>query len=126
MGHAPRGFEDRGHAYDRVLRISHWKDRLPEIGTALGGPRSKRALGTTGSASLAGFQAETRRAEYVHWINIAAGPAFVAVLPALGAAAMTAFAVAVHLPFVLVQRYNRLRISRVLERRARPNAPERQ
>lgn len=118
----PRRFEDNGRVYERRLRISRWKDRLPEAGTAFGGASSKRTLMGTSSEDLELFGAETRRAEYVHWTNIAAAPAFLVVLPPLAALAMTGFACSAHLPFILVQRYNRFRIGRIVEGRARRGA----
>lgn len=122
----PRQSERDGRAYERYLRVNRWKDRLPEAGTLLGGEHSKRHLNGSDTVDLLAFQAETRRAEYVHWTNIAAGPAFVLILPTWAAVAMTGFAVVVHLPFVIVQRYNRLRLGRILRHRAARTSGESQ
>lgn len=116
----PRSFERGGRAYEAWLRVSLWKDRLPEAGALFGEGGSKKHLSGTSTEVLRAFQSETRRAEYVHWANIAAGPAFVLIVPAWAAVFMTGFAVVVHLPFVIVQRYNRLRLDRILHRRACP------
>jgi glycosyl-4,4'-diaponeurosporenoate acyltransferase len=115
-----RGFEREGRSYERWLHINRWKDRLPEAGDTFPGGMSKRHLPGRGTPQLLRFAAETRRAEYVHWANAVAGPAFFLVLPAWAGALMTAFGLAVHLPFVCIQRYNRARIMRTLARR-RPN-----
>jgi glycosyl-4,4'-diaponeurosporenoate acyltransferase len=62
------------------------------------------------------FAAETRRAEWVHWI--AAAPLLVmpAWNPGWLLAVMTGYAAAANAPFIAVQRYNRARIERVLIR----------
>lgn len=113
-----RHLERGGRTYER-LRIRSWKDRLPESAGVGSDGVSKRHLGGSDGDTLWAFATETRRAEYVHWMNVGAGPAFVVVLPAPVALVVTAAAVVVHLPFVMVQRYNRIRIGRVTARRAR-------
>ena len=113
----PRRWEKDGRRYE-ALRIRRWKDALPEFGGFAGG-RSKRALGGTDHAALAAFARETRRAEYVHWTIAAAGPFFAIWNPPLLTAAMLAYAAAANVPFIAIQRYNRLRILRIQRRRAR-------
>src|SRR5690606_30913024 len=86
-----RPWERRGRAYERV-GIRRWKDRLPDAGKAFGG-RSKRHLGGASGAGLARFEAETRRAELVHWANLAFAPVFALWNPAALAAVMATYAV---------------------------------
>jgi glycosyl-4,4'-diaponeurosporenoate acyltransferase len=117
----PRSFERRGQAYER-LRIRRWKDRLPEAGALFAGGVSKREL-PGGRAGLERFAAETRRAELGHWWALAASPLFALWNRPLAAALLATYGVLVNLPFVAIQRYNRLRVSRVL--RARSSATER-
>jgi glycosyl-4,4'-diaponeurosporenoate acyltransferase len=76
---------------------------------------SKRAVG----GDLERFAAETRRAEYGHWLAIAGAPVFALWNPPLGVALMTAYSLGVNAPFIAVQRYNRQRIQRLLSRRHR-------
>ena len=115
----PRGFEDRGRWYQRRLRIRAWKDRLPEKGDLFRGGFSKRRLLDRSTDHLERFVIETRRAELVHWTNLAAGPAFLIWCRPLIGGCMVLFGVVAHLPFVLIQRYNRGRLLAVLERRRR-------
>lgn len=112
-----RPFEDDGAWYQRHLRIRAWKDRLPEKGDLFRGGFSKRHLPGRSSEQLRRFVAETRRAETVHWVNLGSGPLFLLWCPPLLGAVMVVFGVVAHLPFVLVQRYNRGRLERVLRRR---------
>ena len=115
----PRRFEDSGRWYQRRLRIRRWKDRLPEKGDMFRGGFSKRHLVDRSDGHLRRFVAETRRAEYVHWCNLGAGPLFLIWCPPLLGAVMIVFGVVAHLPFIAVQRFNRERLTCILERRAR-------
>lgn len=112
-----RSFEHEGVWYQRHLRIRAWKDRLPEKGDLFPGGFSKRHLVDRSDAHLRRFVTETRRAETVHWTNLAAGPLFLVWCRPLLGACMIVFGVVAHLPFVLVQRYNRGRLQRLLRRR---------
>ena len=117
-----RSFERDGRFYERRLRIRAWKDRLPEAGAYFRGGFAKDSLTDRSSANLQRFVAETRRAEYVHWTNVVAGPVFLLFLPLWGGLVMVAFALTVHMPFVAIQRYNRIRLQRTLDARARREA----
>jgi glycosyl-4,4'-diaponeurosporenoate acyltransferase len=112
-----RGFESGGRWYQRRLRIRRWKDRLPEKGDLFRGGFSKRHLTDRSTPHLRRFVAETRRAELVHWSNLAAGPLFLVWCPALLGGVMIVFGVVAHLPFITVQRYNRERLTAILARR---------
>jgi glycosyl-4,4'-diaponeurosporenoate acyltransferase len=117
----PRPAERDGQVYER-LGIRRWKDRLPEAGALFDGGISKRHLACSGS--LERFVVETRRAELGHWLAMLPGPLFALWNPPGVAAVMVAYGIGVNLPFVAIQRYNRLRSSRVLARRAaRAGAP---
>jgi glycosyl-4,4'-diaponeurosporenoate acyltransferase len=111
-----RHAERAGHTYER-LGIRRWKDHVPEAGQLFGG-RSKRALGGATPAGLAAFAAETRRAEIVHWAILVVVPVFALWNPAPLMPAMVAYAIVANLPCIAIQRYNRLRINRMVSRRA--------
>jgi glycosyl-4,4'-diaponeurosporenoate acyltransferase len=113
---APRG-------YERALRIKRWKDRLPEAGALFAGGFSKRALRTRDRGTVERFVVETRRAEHVHWWILASGPLFLLWNPWWLGVAMEAYAVTANVPCIAVQRYNRLRLVRLL--RAVPVATDR-
>ena len=117
----PRSFERDGRLYER-LGIRRWKDRLPEAGALFAGGVSKRHLLTATEGGLPRFIAETRRAELGHWLAMAGGPLFVLWNPPAVAVVMMVYAVAVNAPFIAIQRYNRLRVSRVLDRINRSSA----
>ena len=114
----PRRFETGGRWYRRRLRIDRWKDRLPEAGGLFTGGMSKRSVPTLDRSGLELFARETRRAELAHWWAMACGPVFVLWNPPLAAGLLVGYGVAVNLPFIAIQRYNRFRIQAVLERRS--------
>jgi len=99
--------------YRRQLQIEIWKDRLPEAG-GFGGGVSKRHLATRQRSALERMYLETVRAELVHtgllvvqWLPVLWLHSGFRVLP-------VAYAVLANLPFIAVQRYNRLRLSRLV------------
>jgi len=112
----PRRFEHGGRFYEQRLHIATWKDRLPEAGTWSGG-HSKRHLPPTEGRGVERFALETRRAELAHWYPLAAIPIFAIWNPPLGVALNAVFAIAFNAPFIVIQRYNRLRAERILLRR---------
>jgi glycosyl-4,4'-diaponeurosporenoate acyltransferase len=116
-----RRFEADGHVYER-LGVRRWKDRLPELGDAFRGGVSKRRLPGRDVAALACFAAETRRAELVHWAIPAVLPVFAWWNPPGLFAAMAAYAVLANAPCVVVQRYNRGRLARIIDRDAEARA----
>lgn len=110
---------ERDGAWYRRLGIRRWKDALPESNRLGPGDRpSKRHLPSR--ADLPAFVAETRRAEYVHVAIAASGTLFVFWNPAWLALVMIVFGVLFNLPFIMIQRYNRLRLQRVAARSAPP------
>ena len=113
-----RGFERGGRWYESRWHIRAWKDRLPEGGAFFRGGFAKRSVAGGDAALLSRFVAETRRAEYAHWLMRAGAPVFFVWNAWWGDVLMVAFAVAVNLPCLMVQRYNRLRLTRVLRRLA--------
>jgi glycosyl-4,4'-diaponeurosporenoate acyltransferase len=110
-----RSWERDGRIYEKV-GIRFWKDLLPDAGTVFRGGRSKRALPGRSHDDLRAFAAETRRAELVHWGIPLATPAFALWNPPALFAAMVAYAVVANVPCLLVQRFNRGRILRILGR----------
>ena len=87
---------------------------------AVEGPRARsrrcvpgRCEQAFGAGSRAGglerFVVETRRAELGHWLAACAGPFFVLWNPPLAAVVLIVYGLAANLPFVAIQRYNRIR-----------------
>jgi glycosyl-4,4'-diaponeurosporenoate acyltransferase len=110
-----RQWERDGRAYER-LRIRRWKDRLPEAGAFFAGGMSKRQLPARDEIGLLRFAIETRRAELAHWWAMLALPLFALFNPPYAMPLMVLYAVAANVPCIAVQRYNRARLGRALDR----------
>jgi glycosyl-4,4'-diaponeurosporenoate acyltransferase len=109
-----RTFERDGALYVRTFRIKRWKGRLPEAGALFAGGFDKKHLVATDASHLATFSRETRRAELGHWLAFAAAPLFALWNPGWIAVVMFLYAAVANGPCILAQRYNRLRIRRIL------------
>jgi glycosyl-4,4'-diaponeurosporenoate acyltransferase len=109
-----RPFERDGRVYERRLRIARWKDRVPEAGDVFRGGVSKRTITRAG---LDRYVLETRRAELTHWGIMAAAPLFLLWNPWTIWLFMVLYAVVANTPCLVIQRYNRARVLRILGRR---------
>jgi glycosyl-4,4'-diaponeurosporenoate acyltransferase len=120
------GFERDGRWYERRLRIKRWKDRVPEAGELFRGGFSKRAVRGRDPGHLARFVLETRRAELTHWLLLAAAPFFFVWNPWWLGVLMVVYALVANAPCLLIQRYNRARLERVLAAAGakHPHTPE--
>jgi glycosyl-4,4'-diaponeurosporenoate acyltransferase len=106
--------EQGGRVYERVLRVKRWKDLLPEAGNLFRGGFSKRRVLRHDREYLEEFVVATRRAELAHWPILAVGPLFFLWNPWWLGIAMVGYAVVANVPCILVQRYNRARLERML------------
>jgi glycosyl-4,4'-diaponeurosporenoate acyltransferase len=100
--------------YNRVLRIKHWKDRLPEAGDFFPGGFRKSDLGGREVGTMLRFVAETRRAEYVHTAIWLFWLVTILWTPGWGVLLNLTVGTAFNLPCLWVQRYNRLRLQHIL------------
>ena len=114
----PRRWERDGRFYEDTARIRRWKGLLPEAGAFFAGGVSKRRLTGTDRDGLERLAKETRRAEIGHWLMVLPAPVFVACNRRLLAPFMVLYPLAVNLPCIAAQRYNRIRLHRVLRRRS--------
>jgi glycosyl-4,4'-diaponeurosporenoate acyltransferase len=112
-----RRWERDGTVYRKVL-VHRWKDAIPEAGSFFTGGFSKRALTGRDPDYLRRFIAETCRAEFSHWLAAVAGATFFFWNPWYVGVIMLGYGVATNLPFAVVQRYNRARFRRFLDRHA--------
>lgn len=112
-----RAWEAGGAFWQRFLAVGRWKDRVPDAGGFFAGGQPKRSVGSRSTDGLEAFRRETVRAERVHWLILSSTPIhLVWCRPAL-AVGMVLFGLALNLPFIVIQRFNRGRIDRVLARR---------
>lgn len=114
-----RGWERDGRFYVNALRIKRWKDLLPEAGDAFEGGFNKATLVAPRDEHLHAHVRETRRAELTHWLIIGVAPAFLLYNRWYDVVAMQVIALALSVPCIAAQRYNRIRLQRVLAARGR-------
>lgn len=109
-----RGWERGGRLYEQRLGIKRWKDRLPDGAALFAGGFRKAVLETKSPDYMQRFERETCRGEAVHWVVIVSSGFFFLWNPLWAGWVMIVYAVAANLPCILVQRYNRLRLARVI------------
>jgi glycosyl-4,4'-diaponeurosporenoate acyltransferase len=106
-------WEHHGRIY-YSLGIRFWKNKLPDAGSWFAGGYGKRKLCDRNMTTLDRFAREARRGELVHWCAIGALPLFKLWNSWPGMVINLVYVVAANLPCILVQRYNRARIARLL------------
>ena len=116
-----RWFERNEQLYRRFLRMQRWKGLLPDGASWLGG-RPKRNVASRTVRELITFAMETRRAEVAHWCMLLCTPVFFLWNPVWACVVMTAYGLAANVPCILVQRANRIKVVRILERSGTQNA----
>ncbi len=113
-------WERSGAVYDRLFGIRGWKDLLPDGARWFGGGFAKGNLRGRGRAYLERFIRETWRGELCHWLALAFVPVFCLWNPWWGDLVIAAYALGANLPCILAQRYNRIRLARLLAGGTRP------
>ena len=112
--HEPLPWERNGRIYRERLGIRRWKGLLPDGASWFGG-FSKKQLPSRDPEYLKTFLLETRRAEFAHWCMLFCFPVFFLWNPPWACGVMFMYAVLANLPFILVQRYNRIVLGRICE-----------
>ena len=110
----PCTWERSGRFYEHAFGIKRWKDRLPDAARWFTGGFAKGEITGKGAEYWQRFICETWRGELCHWCAMACAPVFFLWNPWWGDLIIVAYAVAANLPCVLTQRYNRLRLRRLL------------
>jgi glycosyl-4,4'-diaponeurosporenoate acyltransferase len=108
------GWERNGKIYQSLFRVKSWLPLLPDGGGWFPGGFRKGALLAGDRDYLYRFLRETRRGELCHWAAIGCSPLFFLWNPLWGDVVIVAYALAANLPCIIAQRYNRIRIRRVL------------
>ncbi len=114
---APAAWEADGRLYERGMRIRAWKDLLPDGAAWFGGGFRKARLASADAGYLRRYCVEARRGECCHWTALALTPVVFLWNPLWADGVMALAALALNLPCILVQRYNRARLLAVLARK---------
>ena len=113
--YAPRKWEEGGRIY-RKLKVQRWKDFLPDMSKVMPDMVRKGISMTDGSSAVARVAVETCVAEAVHWVLFFLSGGIYLILPTgLGMAVTIIYALS-HIPFIIIQRYNRPTLSLLAKR----------
>ena len=111
-------FENNGLIYEKLFKVSRWKHLLPDGGMVWKkrGFRKKR-LESLSNGNLNRFLIESARGELTHWLAILPFWVFWFFTPPDVPFIMLAYALFINMPCIIVQRYNRPRVIRLLNKR---------
>lgn len=106
--------EDGGRIYDRLFKVKKWKHLLPDGGAIAKRGYAKRNLTDYSESNLELFLIESCRGEMTHWLPIFLFWVFGFIVPPYALWYMLIYALVANLPCIIVQRYNRPRILKIL------------
>jgi glycosyl-4,4'-diaponeurosporenoate acyltransferase len=109
-----RKWEHKSRFYESVFNVKKWKRWLPDGAEVSHKAFKKKHLQNADSAYIQVFILETCRAEILHWIIFLFGFVFFIWNPWYVGIIMIVYAVITNLPCILTQRYNRIRLRRLL------------
>ncbi len=115
-------WEHTGRCYEIVFHIKTWKNWLPDAARWFAGGFAKGSVANASREYLERFARETWRGELCHWAAMACAPVFFLWNPWWGDLINVAYALMANLPCLLVQRYNRTRLYRLLTKHSGESA----
>jgi len=120
--YAPFRWEDGGRVY-RKIKVHLWKDRLPDMSKISPDMVRKSVSLTGGAEAVARVCVETCVAELVHWVLMLLSFVIYIICPNIWGGIVAVVYGLSHIPFIIIQRYNRptllLLARRLREREAR-------
>lgn len=114
-------FEQDGRFYSRYFKINAWKDKLPQFSELTKVGFSKTSLNNLSLNYLELFKIETMRAEFTHIFLIILSPVCTVLGTRILAPLTIIGSILGNIPFLMIQRYNRGRISKLLKRMEKVN-----
>ena len=122
----PHRWEKDGRFYSEVMHINKWKDRLPQHVGKNG--FSKSHLDSLSPEYIDRFIAETCRGEWNHKVNCLFALVLLSINKFYLGLLLSILLISGNLPFICIQRYNRLRLqklrSMIVRRSQRHTAPD--
>ena len=110
-------WENDGEIYQKWFRVRRWKKYLPDGGSLVKGGFEKKKLVNFSKDNLDKYLRESCRAEMIHWLAILPFWVFGFFTPPIVILYMLIYALAINMPCIIAQRYNRPRIVRIVARR---------
>lgn len=111
-----RDIEADGKIWKEKLNVHKWKDKLPDGASLFHAGYKKKKLQSYDLSTIETFIKETKRAELTHWLLMVPAPFFFLWNPVWAGWIMIIYAVLVNVPFIIIQRYNRIRLNRIKKR----------
>lgn len=109
-----RKWEQDGKWYSKYIKIGKWKDILPQ---RVGGDGfSKAHFTSTSKEYIDRFILETCRGEWNHKLNCLYGIPVLVISPIKYGAVFALLVLIGNLPFVAIQRYNRIRLLKIKDK----------
>lgn len=108
-------WENNGTIYQNIFRVRSWKRFIPQGSAIYPGAFSLQHLKSIDPAYLDRWLRESIRAEYCHWMMILPGFAFFLWNDVAGGVWVMVYALVTNIVPIILQRYNRPRIRRLIE-----------
>ncbi len=99
-------WEKNGRIYDK-LAIRKWKNHVPDVSRVFKPLMTKRVTSGTTSRDLLALIKECCVAEIIHIVLMILSAAVLFICPGLKGMILYVLCLLIHLPFILIQRYNR-------------------
>lgn len=104
----------------QALRIKVWQKKVPDMSRIFPAVMPPKKLTSDTFADLSGMIRETCVAELIHWILSLLGLVCIVLWPGAGGIVLTAVYILFgNLPFIMIQRYNRPRLQKLLDMQRR-------
>jgi glycosyl-4,4'-diaponeurosporenoate acyltransferase len=107
-------WEKDGKIYTKIFKVHRWKRFLPDGGAVMKAGYKKKYIVDFSKNNLQKFLVESCRGELSHWLAIFPFWLFGLIAPPQVMWLMLAYALIINLPCIIVQRYNRPRVLRLL------------
>lgn len=112
----PFKFEQDGRVYNK-LKVHIWQNKVPDMSKILPQIMPPKNLGGDYKGRLPLMLQETCIAEFIHILNCFTGLYCIKLLPGISGVIIAIMYIFVfNLPFIIIQRYNRPRLQRLLNR----------
>lgn len=111
----PFKWEKKGNIYDQFFKVHFWKKYLPDGGAFVKGELKLRHLDFSSEQNMVEFLTASCRAETSHWLSIFPFWMFGFFIPPIGVWYMFIYALIANMPCIIVQRYNRPRITKLIK-----------
>lgn len=109
-------FEDNGKIYNKMFKVSAWKEKLFDASMAFPGTQSKKTGLTKNPDTVLSTIQETCIAEMIHWILLLLSPLMFAIIQSEWIVLFYVLYVFFNIADIIIQRYNRPKLISIYTR----------